>query len=127
MELLNIPSFVQRKVKILSNIKDLTPYYQNALCMVMPIFTGGGMKVKTAEALMYGKIIVGTKESFEGYETNATGIFIECNNKEEFISKINKLLPKVQPYNIDSRKLFLEKYSFEATLKQFKELALSTK
>lgn len=127
MDLLNIPFFVQHQVKILSNIKDLTPYYQNALCMVMPIFTGGGMKVKTAEALMYGKTIVGTKESFEGYETNEAGIFIECNSKEEFISKINRLLPKVQPYNLDSRKLFLEKYSFKATLKQFKELALSTK
>lgn len=36
--------------------------------MVMPIFSGSGMKVKTAEALMYGKFLIGTKEAFEGYE-----------------------------------------------------------
>lgn len=127
MDLLKIPHYLQQQVKILSNVKDLSPYYQNALCMIMPIFTGGGMKVKTAEALMYGKTIIGTKEAFEGYDTHTPGVFIECNNKEEFISKINELLPKVKPYNLNSRKLFLEKYSFKATLKQFEELASFTK
>ncbi len=36
--------------------------------IISPIFVGGGMKVKTCEALMYGKNIIGTSESFEGYD-----------------------------------------------------------
>lgn len=126
MEQLSIPSTLQQKVKILCNVENLTPYYQKALCMVMPIFIGGGMKVKTAEALMHGKTIVGTKEAFEGYETNTPGIFFECHDKNEFINAINKSLSQKHLYNADSRELFLKKYSFKATLKQFKELSSPT-
>lgn len=66
------------------------------------------MKVKTAEALMHGKTIVGTKEAFEGYETNTPGIFFECHDKNEFINAINKLLSQKHLYNADSRELFLK-------------------
>ena len=37
-------------------------FYQNAELMVMPIFSGSGMKVKTAEALMYGKFLMERKK-----------------------------------------------------------------
>jgi len=36
--------------------------------VILPIISGSGMKTKTAEALMYGKSIIGIKEAFEGYK-----------------------------------------------------------
>ena len=36
--------------------------------MLFPIFEGSGMKLKTCEALMFGKNIIGTPEAFAGYD-----------------------------------------------------------
>ena len=126
MNLLQIPPTVKNKVEIISNANDLSSYYHNAQLIVMPIFTGGGMKVKTAESLMYGKTIIGTKEAFEGYNKDISGIFYECNNKEEFITNINKLSIQPKSYNTKARNLFLKEYAFEATLEQFKKLIKQT-
>jgi glycosyltransferase involved in cell wall biosynthesis len=40
-----------------------------ASCVVLPITVGGGSNIKTAEAILSGKPIVGTTLSFRGYET----------------------------------------------------------
>lgn len=109
----------RKNVEIIGSVGDLTPYYLNASCMVMPIFEGAGMKVKTAEALMYGKTIYGTTEAFEGYEVEYNKIGGLCNTKEEFIEKINN--DKNIVFNEYSRKVFLEKYSFESSINRMKE------
>lgn len=109
----------RENVEVIGSVDDLTPYYLNASCMVMPIFEGAGMKVKTAEALMYGKAIYGTTEAFEGYEVEYNKVGGLCNTKEEFIEKINN--DKNIVFNEYSRKVFLEKYSFESSLNRMKE------
>ena len=87
----------------------------------MPIFSGSGMKVKTAEALMYGKFLIGTKEAFEGYEIDEK-IGILCNNANDFIKNINKYSQQNLIYNAPSRTLFIDKYSSDATQELFNSL-----
>lgn len=109
----------RENVIVIGRVDDVSIYYLNASCMVMPIFDGAGMKVKTAEALMYGKTIYGTTEAFEGYEVEYNKIGGLCNTKEEFIEKINN--DKNLKFNEYSRKIFLEKYSFESSVNRMKE------
>lgn len=81
------------------------------------------MKVKTCEALMYGKTILGTTESFVGYELNYDKVGAICNTKEEFIETINNYCAiKRMKFNNYNRKCFIEKYSFQATLVKFEKL-----
>lgn len=107
----------EEKVKIFSDVPDLTKFFEIADFMILPIFSGSGMKVKTAESLMNGKYILGTAEAFTGYEmTRDCGI--ECNTAEEFINAINNLNLEYK-FNDASYRLFLNKYSFDSTLKKF--------
>ncbi|AVQ28633.1 hypothetical protein C4N20_11235 [Fusobacterium ulcerans] len=107
---------LQRKnVEVIGTVNNLEKYYTNAICMVMPIFDGAGMKVKTAEAMMYGKTIYGTKEAFEGYDVDYEKIGGLCQTEKDFIDKINK--DKGIKFNFYSRKKFEEKYSNESALK----------
>lgn len=69
-------------------VDDLSEYYYRAHVVVSPIFVGGGMKTKTAEALMYGKTIIGTTEAFEGYQIDSNCMKL-CNTKEEFLNALN--------------------------------------
>lgn len=98
-------------LNVVGSVDDLGKYYALADAVVLPIFLGSGMKTKTAEALMYGKYIFGTKEAFEGYDVDFSKIGGMCNNKEDFIKKINNHFKMTNNnYNEDSRNIFLEKY-----------------
>jgi hypothetical protein len=91
--------------------------------MISPIFKGSGMKVKTCEALMYGKNIIATQEAFEGYEIEYDKVGALCNTREEFIYALNSYTSaRKEKFNKFSREYFLEKYSFKVTLKKFEEI-----
>lgn len=122
MNKLDIPIEVKEKVHLYSNVPNLDLFYQNAIAMVMPIFSGSGMKVKTAEALMQGKYIIGSTEALEGYDIN-NSICKICNSKQEFINTINYLSEiNINKFNAPSRELFLKKYEFNSTLNLFKQI-----
>lgn len=74
-----------KNVKVLGTVDDLAETYRNVDVVVEPILTGSGMKVKTAEALMHGKEIIGTEEALVGYEELKGQV---CLNAGEFIKKI---------------------------------------
>ncbi len=115
--------FAYPKIEFLGFVPDLSPVLIKADYFICPIFIGGGMKVKTCEALMYGKNIIGTKEAFEGYEIDYTKVGAICNNQEEFIDTINHYCSiKREKFNEYSRECFIGKYSFQATLEMFAEL-----
>ena len=107
------------KVEILANVKDLSYYYNRSELVIAPIFLGSGMKVKIAEAIMYNKPVLGTSMAFEGYDLENDSLIL-ANNSFEFIRQIVEFDPKIlvdKPY-----KLFLEKYSFNATINQFEKV-----
>jgi polysaccharide biosynthesis protein PslH len=115
--------FSNPKIEILGFVSDLSELIVNADFILSPIFKGSGMKVKTCEALMFGKNIIGTKESFEGYEIDPKKAGAICNSKNDFIDTINSICSKhLEKFNTYSRKCYEEKYSFQVTLVQFKEL-----
>lgn len=106
------------KVRIFDGVETLEPFYLNADFVVAPIVSGGGMKVKVAEAMMYGKMIIGTPEAFEGYE-NIPGSYV-CSNWKEFIRIIENL--PVHTYNPDTRKCFKDRYETQGLIKSFANL-----
>lgn len=107
--------------EVLSDVPNLDPYMEESDYMLYPIFEGSGMKLKTCEALMFGKNIIGTDESFCGYDIDDySKIGAKCNSKEEFISAINSL--RLPHFNQYSRDLFVQKYSYEAAERYFGEL-----
>ena len=118
-------SNVTNRIHILGFVESLDDYYYKARVVVSPIFVGGGMKTKTAEALMFGKRIIGTKEAFEGYE-KCNGMY-ECNTADDFISAINSisLEESISIFN-EIRQLFKNMYSYDASEKRFEEWFYNT-
>lgn len=115
MDKLKIPA--DNKIFLYGTVPSLSEYYFKADFVIAPLFSGGGMKVKIAEALMYDKPVIGTPEAFEGYESSSS--LICCRTKNDFIKAISRISGD---HLGESRKLFLRKYSFEATLRNFEEL-----
>lgn len=109
-------------VEVHGFVEDLDSYYYNSDLVIAPIFDGGGMKVKIAEALMYGKTIVGTTEAFEGYDLDIEKVGYKCDDKNSFIESIEDFIKNknLNKYNEFSRNEFLEKYEYENCLKKMK-------
>lgn len=110
----------RKNVEIIGTVDNLEKYYKIADIVIAPIFDGAGMKVKTAEALMYGKKIFGTTEAFEGYEVDYNRVGKLCNTKEEFISALNNYNKTENKFNEYSRNIYLKNYSFESSKNKMK-------
>lgn len=112
-------------IEVVSDAPDLRPYLDWADAMVLPIFSGSGMKVKTCESLMNGKNIIGTPEAFEGYDVDYDRVGGCCQSAEDFIRCINNFAENPRPrWNAYSRQMYLEKYSDQAIENLFRSLLL---
>lgn len=109
---------ISSKVQVYGYVDDLSSFYYSATAVVAPIFSGGGMKTKIAEALMYGKNIIGTEEAFVGYEKLINGMY-ECNTSIEFIDLLRKkeIQNSFSSFNRDCRLLFKKNYENSAVQK----------
>lgn len=110
-------------IEVISDAPDLTPYLIDADIMILPIFAGSGMKVKTCESLMYGKNIIGTAEAFEGYKLDYERVGGRCATAEEFRQAIHRIVEQSWPrFNDYSRQTYLAHYSPQALELQWKEV-----
>jgi hypothetical protein len=102
-------------IEFVGSVDNLNKWYLDAHIVVAPIFDGSGMKTKVAEALMYGKRIVGTAEAFSGYEVISNNVGWLCNSANDFIAAINEAdLMDFNSYNSNLRNFYDENYSFPA-------------
>ena len=99
------------RVEIYGFVNDLSDYYKRARIIVSPIFHGGGMKTKTAEALMYGKYIIATDEALEGYKFEQS-CMARCNTVSEFVAAINDFKDDNSQIIPSARQLFQDLYSY---------------
>ncbi|UJH91741.1 glycosyltransferase family 4 protein [Antarcticibacterium sp. 1MA-6-2] len=111
------------KIEYLGFVPNLSTVIIDADIVLAPIFKGGGMKVKICEALMFGKHILGTEEAFNGYEIDLEKVGAVCNTEIEFVNAINKFSnSREEKFNEYNRNCFLNKYSFQATYKEFNKV-----
>ena len=120
-----IESQIENKehIEVYSDVPDLRPYIEKADFMLLPIFEGSGMKVKTCEALMYGKNIIGTTEAFEGYALDYEKVGALCNTRDEFIAALQDATthPRAR-FNRYAREIFLNNYSEQVKVERYKEV-----
>lgn len=107
-------------IPVFSDVNDLSPFIEAADFMILPIFAGSGMKVKTCESLMYGKNIIASTESFEGYDLDPERVGGLCNTAEEYIETLRHYIDHPVPrLNQYSRQIFLDHHSEASTYATF--------
>lgn len=107
------------KVKVVGAVEDLAGWYADASFVIAPIFDGSGMKTKVAEALMFGKKVIGTPEAFSGYEDVAERAGTICATAEEFVDAIEQAAAMpLKPFDPELRSIYEEKYSYLAARKR---------
>ena len=121
MDRLKEADWMRGDIEVLSDVPDLAPVFEEADLMVLPIFKGSGMKVKTCESLMYGKNIIGTPEAWSGYDVDYAKAGACCLTADEFVEAINGFCTTPYPrFNAYSRQMFVENYSADRMVDKFR-------
>lgn len=106
---------VPGKVHVIGTVESLGDWYNLAQFVIAPIFDGSGMKTKVAEALMYGKKVVGTPEAFSGYEEIAGRAGWVCRTADEFIRAMSEASDSIRTrFHPEMRDLYTGLYSVSA-------------
>lgn len=88
-----IQSELNRKnIKYLGEIDNAYEFMKSKAIMVVPLFSGSGMRVKIIEGMALGKAIVTTSIGSEGIKcTNGENILL-ADTADEFVKQIEKLI-----------------------------------
>lgn len=119
--------FQDPRVNVVGTVETPVPYYLDADIFIAPLFDGGGMKVKSIEAISYGRCFVGTEESLHGFWEELSNavrnkFIYKVNTKEEWIEILNKLATQdIYKFNKTVFDDFYSHFSYETMKKSFEE------
>jgi GT2 family glycosyltransferase/glycosyltransferase involved in cell wall biosynthesis len=74
------------------HVPDLTSFYQDARCVIVPLRFGSGVKIKTIEALQFGVPVVATSVGAEGIDLHDTGAVAVHDEPATFADAVCRLL-----------------------------------
>jgi glycosyltransferase involved in cell wall biosynthesis len=111
-------------VELIEDAPDLEPYYRTARCVVLPIRSGGGSRLKVFEALAYGVPIVGTSRAVAGIPIG-DGAIVRADDTEGLVSGAVAVLSDddvAGRLGSMGRAVFLERLSWSQAAKPLLEL-----
>ena len=93
----NAPQWLERQLKqdgvvYLGEIADAYDFINSKAIMVVPLFSGSGMRIKIIEGMALGKPIITTDIGTEGIPTQDGHNIMIANNADQFIESINRLI-----------------------------------
>lgn len=90
-EFYNLTHQYSDKIVVTGAVKDISEYYKNSQCIVIPVFHGPGIKLKVLEAMASGVPTVMTSYVAKDYDLLDKGFCI-ADTPEEFVEHISKVL-----------------------------------
>ncbi len=79
-------------VELAGYVEDITAEYKKASVVINPVVAGTGLKVKSMEALAYGKALVSTPAGVQGLTVDERNLFLIAHSNEDFVRDITGLL-----------------------------------
>jgi len=132
----NTPSWINNlnltNVVVHGEVPDAVEFIQKYPITVVPLFSGGGMRVKILEGLALGRVVVSTTVGKEGIEANHGEEIFVADTVEEFVAVLNecmKDLPLMQTVADNAVALIKNRYDHKDNarklLDKYKSLLLS--
>jgi glycosyltransferase involved in cell wall biosynthesis len=82
----------QTNIRVLGEIDDAIGFMNEKAIMIVPLFSGSGIRVKILEGMALGKCIISTDLGAQGIDAIDGEHILKANSAEEFKSKIQYLV-----------------------------------
>lgn len=113
-----------RNIIVTGAVADVRPYLARASAMVVPLYQGGGTRLKILEAFAAGCPVVSTEKGAEGLAYQRDEHLLVANTADELAAAIEHLWrdrPLVRHLVQSAHRLVADEYSWKATLPKIKE------
>jgi sugar transferase (PEP-CTERM/EpsH1 system associated) len=104
-------------IDVTGYVPDASPYISKSACLIVPLRSGGGMRVKILEALARGIPVVSTTIGYEGIDLIPGKHLLVADTPEEFAAAVVELLRDPQrgaELAAAGRERLLERYDWKA-------------
>jgi len=115
-----IHKFNSENIVFLGEIDDALEFMKSKAIMIVPLFSGSGIRIKIIEGMALGKIIISTSIGTEGINSTHNKNILIADTPENFIKEIEKIL---HDQNIFSK---IGKNAIEFVKENFDNLAISS-
>ncbi|MCO6457044.1 MAG: glycosyltransferase [Pirellulaceae bacterium] len=114
-------------VRVEGTVPDVRPYWQAASVVVVPLWVGGGTRLKIFEAMAMGKPVVSTTLGAEGLRVASEEHLRIGDSAAEFARQVNELLSDGaarRQLGERAQQLVRREYSSERVARQFESICL---
>lgn len=87
-----LKKLASKNITIIDDVKDSSEFYRTYDIMLVPLWSGSGLRIKLVEGLAYGKAIITTSIGAEGIPYTKDKDFLIADSSEEFAKAILTLL-----------------------------------
>jgi glycosyltransferase involved in cell wall biosynthesis len=115
----------KENIRALGYVDDISYVYAQASIVIAPMVFGTGMNIKVAEALSYGKAIVGTNSAFRGIKITNREHALVADEPQEFAKAICQLMDNPEMRNRiakNGKEVFLRDHSFPGGVSKLKSM-----
>jgi polysaccharide biosynthesis protein PslH len=111
--------FKAPNIVFMGEVDDAYRFMNSKSIMVVPLFSGSGMRIKIIEGMALGKPIVSTPIGTEGISTQSGKNILIADNEQEFVSYVERLITDTELFQTISRN------AIEYIQEKFDNLALA--
>jgi glycosyltransferase involved in cell wall biosynthesis len=111
-------------VEFLGRLDDVRPAYLRSYATVVPLFSGGGTRLKVLESFAFGRPVVSTAKGVEGLEVEAGVHYLRAETAEQFVAQLTALRDPQLAARLSAaaRALVEERYSWRRAGHAFLDL-----
>ncbi|MBR4599387.1 MAG: glycosyltransferase, partial [Treponema sp.] len=84
-------NYKSERIIITGFVKDARPYFETALCSVVPLLLGAGIKIKVLESMSAGIPVLTNAIGIEGIPAKNKVDYLHCETAQDYISSITEL------------------------------------
>ena len=104
----------QNGVIIEGEVPDALEFISKHSIMIVPLFSGSGIRIKIIEAMQEGRAVISTRIGAEGIEAENEKNILLAEDQQEFVNAIRRLLNEkglIQMLGEEARELIMHKHS----------------
>ena len=111
-----------KNIVVTGTVSDMKAYFEQSDIIVIPLFHGGGVKVKLLEALGYGKLVITTPKGVEGTVFTDKKELLVAATSNEFVDlclDVYKIPEKYSSIRECGFKRIQDEFTWESIIKNF--------
>lgn len=108
-----IENLDKKNIEVIGEVDNAQEFINSKAVMIVPLFSGSGIRIKIIEGMALGKAIISTKIGAEGITYTHDQNILIANTPEEFLDAIEKCVTNVdfcQKIGHNAHKMIEEKY-----------------